>query len=767
MNDIRLALRSLARAPGFAAAAVATLALGIGASAAVFTLVHAVILKPLPFRDPARLLAVWDTYLPQFARIGVSPAEFDAWSPEDTLFEQTAWYRSVPLNLTLAAPGGDAQEISATIIAPALLPMLAAKPTLGHAPDSPSSVLLSDRLWRTRFASDPQIVGRQLRLNGQAFTISGVMPGTFRFPEFAEVWLGDGPLIGDLRTNPVRHGLGFVGRLRASVTVQQATARLDAIARQLAAEHPRTSKGWGMRVATLADDLTSSRRPVLWMLSGAVALLLLIACATVAGLLLARAGARRKEFAVRIALGAGARHLVRQMLAESLVLATLGGALGLALARLALRVFSSESVALEPAVMIFLLASIGVTALVFGLAPVASILRRDLSIAMKDSRVTGALIVAEFAMAMVLVAGAGLLAKSVARVMHVNPGFDAGGVLTLRISVPPARDPVPLMRGIEEQVRQVPGVTAMAASNALPVIADRANSSRFHVPESPSSDLNTPPAAQIRLVTPEYLPAMKIPLVSGREFTERDYTTDAVIINRTLARRFWPGQDPVGRRFITGLFGATPTYSTIVGVAGDVKDFGLDSEDSFDLYFPAVAPRYLVVRFQGDPAAGASALRAAIRRADPELPVSEVRTMAAIIEGSASTRQQTATLLGAFAALALLLAMVGIYGVTSRLVAQRTREIGVRMALGTRPGQVMWGVLARGLRLGAIGSAIGLAASLALGSVAARFVFEVSPADPAVLAFAAGLLLITAAAACYFPARRSASVDPSTALRWE
>ena len=593
------------------------------------------------------------------------------------------------------------------------------------------------------------------------------MPDQFRFPDFAELWLAQGPLIGDLITNPVRHGLGFVARLRAGVTVEQAAGRLEGIARRLAAEHPRTSKGWGTRIAPLAEDLTGSRRPVLWMLSGAVALLLSIACANVAGLLLARAGSRRREFAVRIALGAGTWHLLRQLLAESLVLVSLGGGLGLVLARVALSAFISEPAPLEPAVLVFLLVATGATGLLFGLAPVMQILRRDLSGAMKDSRVTGVLIVAEFAMAMVLVAGAGLLGKSLALLLHVDPGFDAGGVLTLRIAVPPSRDVTALWRRMDQQLRTLPGVTAVAASNALPVIADRANASRFHVPDSPFSDINTPPAAQIRLVTPDYFRAMRIPMVGGREFTERDYTGDGVIINRAMARRFWPGQDPVGRRFITGLFGATPNYSTIVGVAGDVKDFGLDSEDTFDMYFAALAPRYLVVRFAGDPASGAGAVRAAIHSVDAELPVSEVRTLASVVEGSADARRQTASLLGAFAALALLLAMVGIYGVTARLVAQRTREIGLRMALGALPSDVMRGVVGRGLRLSAVGLAIGLAGSLALGRVAAKFVFEVSPADPLVLAAAGALLLATAAAACYFPARRAARVDPATALRWE
>jgi predicted permease len=748
---------------------VLTLALGIGANTAIFSVVHEVILKPLPFRQPDRLLAVWDTYFPQFARIGISPAEYEAWRAESGLFTGSAWYRSVPLNINLASSGAETEEVRATIISPALLPLLGASPEMGRNSETPNAVLLSHRLWRTRFGGDRAIVGRAVRLNGQEFTVSGVMPDSFRLPDFADVWLGNGPLMGDLLTNPVRHGMGFIARLRDGVTAQQATVRLEEIAKRLAAERPRTSKGWGTRIAILADDLTGSRRPSLWMLSGAVTLVLLIACANVAGLLLARAGARRKEFAVRVALGAGAWRLVRQLLAESLVLAAIGGTLGLLLARVALRAFSTEAAELEPAVLLFLLGVTGVVGVAFGLAPAMQILRRDLTGAIKGSRVGGALIVAEFAMAMLLVAGAGILGKSLVRLLQVDPGFDPHGVLTLRLSAPPSRNAAELYRRIEEKVRALPGVTAVAASNALPVIADRANASRFHVPESPSSDLNSPPAAQLRFVTPDYFRTMGIAIASGRVFNDRDLTAgDAVIINRAIAKRFWPGQDPVGRKFMTALFGPTPGYSTIVGVAGDVKDFGLDSEDSFNLYFPAIAPRYLVVRFAGaDAAAGASAVRAAIRGVDAEVPVSDVRAMTELVAGSADARRRTTTLLAAFAGLAMLLAMVGIYAVTSRLVAQRTREIGVRMALGARPAQVRSEVMRRGLRLGGIGLAIGIAGAIAMAKVTAKFVFEVSPVDPAILAGASLLLLATAAAACYLPARRASAVDPSVALRWE
>jgi putative ABC transport system permease protein len=747
---------------------VATLALGIGANTAIFTMVHAIILKPLPFRDPSRLLAVWDTYVPHFPRIGISSAELNAWQQEGNLFEQSAWYRSVPLNLNLSLPGTEAQEVHASVMSPALLPMLGTAPEFGHsfAPNEPpTSVLLSNPLWRSRFSSDRAVLGRAITLSGKEYTVAGVMPANFRFPDFAELWLAPGPAIGDFLTNPVRHGLGFVGRLRAGVTEAQATARLDTIARQLAAEHPRTSKGWGTRIAPLADDLNAKQRPVLWMLSGAVALVLLIACANVASLLLSRASGRRKEFAVRIALGANTWQLVRQWLAESLTLAALGAALGLVFARAALGTFAPEPVPLEPAVLAFLAAVSAITGILFGLAPASQILSRDLSVSIKGPRATGALIVAEFAMAMILVGGAGLLAKSLIRLLHVDPGFDPSGVLTLRLSVPTSRNAAELFRRIEDRIHELPGSPVAAVANALPIIAERSGSSRFHVPENPSSNLDSPPAAQLRFISPQYFRAMGVPIVSGREFEQRDLTGDGVIINQNLARHFWPRENPVGRRFMTSLFGPTPGYSTVLGVAGDVKDFGLDSEESFDLYFPGIAPRYLIVRTQGDPTALPEAVRSAIRSVDPDIPVSDVRTMSAIIAASSDSRRWTMLLLSAFAALAMLLAIIGIYGVTSWLVAQRTREIGIRMALGADAAAVRRDVLTRGMRLCGFGLAIGLAVSFALQRVAAKFVFEVSPNDPTIYAGAAFALLVTAALACYLPARRASRVDPSIALR--
>ena len=777
-QDLRYALRTLRRAPGFAVIAVLTLALGIGANTAIFSLVHAVVLKPLPFRDPARLIAVWDTYLPQFPKVGVSPPELAAWQQQSDLFEQTGWYRYVPQNLALTSPGQEALEVHATFASAPLFAMLGVSPVLGRPfaeTEVPNSVLISDSLWHSRFGGDRAIPGRTIRLNEREFTIVGVMPPDFRFPEWAELWLAPGPLQGDELTNPVRHALGFVGRLRSPMTLVQANARLQDISRRLAAEHPKTSTGWGVKPVGLQDDLTAGLRPSLWMLLGAVTLVLLIACGNMANLLLSRASGRMREIAVRTALGAGAGRLLCQLLTESVVLAAAGGALGLAFAYASLSVAAPVPAPLDSTVLIFLLAVSTATGLLCGVAPALQTLRSDTNTIIKSGSQPGGgtagmrsgLVVLEFGLALILVAGAGILLKSFQRLMHVDPGFSPQGVLTLRISVPPSRKPDVLFHRIEERLKMLPGVESLAATNTLPLIANRANTTRFSVPGSPLVNPDALPAAQIRAVSPDYFRTMRIPLRSGRAFTERDLADPVAIINQTMARRFWPGEDPVGRKFVTGPWGPNPVYSTIVGVAGDVKNFGLDSEPGMDLYFPSLAPNFLVVKTAGDAAALAGAVRREIQAVDPDLPISDVRTMDDVLAESAHSRRWTMVLLAVFAGLALLLALIGIYGVMSWLVAQRTREIGIRIALGAGRTQVLGMVLRYGLALSGIGMVIGIAGALALRRVLSSVVFEVSTADPLIYAAVAVLMLVVALLACYLPARKAAGMDPLIALRWE
>ena len=766
MNDFRLAVRTLRKSPGFTAIAVLTLALGIGANTAVFSLVYAVILKPLPYRDPARLVSMWDSYAPQVDRAGLSPGELANWQRQTDLFSDTAWYRSAATTLALSSGARPAMPVTAAFIASNLLPLLGAHPAIGRGlqdDDSPNTVLLSDRVWRTGLGADPAIVGKSIRLSGAEYLVAGVMPREFAFPDWADVWLPKGPLQGDELTNPVRHALGLVARLRRGSSLEAALAR--------AKPGPR----WTTHAALLQDDVTSRIRPALLMLMSAVTLVLLIACANVANLLLSRAAGRAREIAVRTALGAGTGRLIRHLMAESLTLSVTGAALGLALAEIALREFSPAPAPLDGAVLWFLTAVSLATGIGFGLAPAAQIFGAGPAAVIKSNsvasggsrRLRAALVVAEFALALILAAGAGILMKSFARLMHVETGFDPSGVLTVRVTLPAGRDPSPFFRRVEASLQALPGVDSVAASNSLPPEGDRAFVSRFLVPGSTLTRPDAPGAAQVVLATADLFRVLRVPIRSGRAFTDRDADADSVIVSETMARRFWPGRDPVGLKFATSIFATPPGYSTIVGVAADVKRFGLESEATADIYWPVRGAQFVFVRGSGNIAALAPAVRAAIQAIDPDVPVSDARTLDAVVRESARSRRWTMGLLAAFASLAVVLAAIGIYGVMAWLVGQRTREIGIRMALGADAAQVRAMVVLYSLKLGLAGTAIGLAGAFALRHVLAALVFDVSPSDPALYAAVAALLSAVAVAAAYLPARRASRIDPWLALRWE
>jgi putative ABC transport system permease protein len=608
VHDLRYAVRTFLRSPGFAAVAVITLALGIGANTAIFSLVHTILFKPLAYRDPSRLIVAWDSYLPQdkllpmFPKIGVAPPELDLWRQQHDIFEDTAWYRYVPYDLALTAPAAEALSIRGDFCSTNILRVLGVVPALGRSfaeREPPNSVLLADRLWRTRFAGDPGIVGRPIRLNDDVFTVIGVMPAGFKFPDWADLWLPPGPLYGDELTNPVRHAMGFIGRLNPNITAQQASARLTALSARLAAEHPSTSTGWGIRVSNLQEDLTANIRPALLILWGAVALVLLIACSNVASLLLARASSRSREIAVRTALGAGAWRIARQLFTESILLAAAGSAAGVLVGELGLKLLSPVQTSIDWSVLLFLIAITLATGLAFGAAPVLQTLRSNTNAVIKSASVIGGgtggmrsvLVVAELALAMLLVTGAGILIKSFVRLSQADPGFNPRGVLTMRLAIPKSRKPDVLFRRIEERIVAIPGVDSFASANALPLTPNHGNAGRFNVPGSPLINPDALPAAQLRWVSPDYFSTMRIPIRSGRAFDERDLNQPVVIVNETMARRFWPGKNPIGIRFVTGPWGPNPTWSTIVGVVGDVKQFGLDSEPSLDLYYSALDPQ--------------------------------------------------------------------------------------------------------------------------------------------------------------------------------
>ena len=788
----------LRRSPIFTLTVVLTLALGIGANTAIFTVVNSILLRPLPYRDPARLVAIWDTYQPSYPKLGVSPAEYDEWTRQTDLFEEVARYRYVAIGKETNLIGGrEPIRVQPTCVSSSFFSILGVHPVLGRAfdaaddaPNAAPIALLSHRLWLEYFNGNPNMVGAPVQLNGQAFTVIGVLPPDFRLPAFADLWLPQSQA-GDEITNPVRHGFGVIARLRSNVSIQQARVRLESIAQRLERDHPATSKGFGVTIAGLQEDVAGNLRPALLMLLGAVALVLLIACVNVANLMLSRAATRRREYAIRIALGAGRWRVMRQSLAESIQLALAGGAAGLLLAYAGLdfllrlappSLIDPTTVHIDAATLAFLFVVSLVTGIIFGIAPALQASRQDPQQGLKDGGRTltpgsgagrDALVVAEFALALALLMGAGLFIHSFARLLHVNPGFQPANVLTLRLQLQlSAQDQAnsknlkTFYDRLEPRLRSLPGVTAVAATNAPPFATERNNVMRFAVPGSPRMRPDMFPLAHRHLVTPGYFRTLGIPL-RGRTYNARDLNEPLVIINETMASTFWPGEDAVGKRFITGPLETPPSWSTVIGVAADIKQIGLDSDRTNDFYFLWYGPSYLMIQTKGDSLSLAPVVRREIQSLDPTVPVSDFRTMEQLLESSTGPRRFSTVLLSIFAGLALLLAVIGIYGMMSWSVAQRTEEIGIRLAVGADSSGIFKLILGRGLKLSLAGLAIGLAVTFAFTRVLAGQLFEISPHDPWVLTAVSLLMLLVTAAACYLPARRAAQVDPITTLRSE
>jgi putative ABC transport system permease protein len=786
------------RSPLFTLTVILTLALGIGANTVIFTVVNSVLLRPLPYRDPERLVAVWDTYHPSYPKLGVSTVEYDEWARQTDLFEEVARYRYVAIGKETNLIGGrEPIRVQPTCVSSSFFSILGVHPILGRAfeaaddaPNAAPIALLSHRLWLEYFNGNPNLVGAPVQLNGQAFTVIGVLPADFRLPAFADLWLPQSQA-GDEISNPVRHGFGVIARLRSNVSIQQARVRLESIAQRLERDHPATSKGFGVTIAGLQEDLAGNLRPALFMLLGAVALVLLIACVNVANLMLSRAATRRREYAIRIALGAGRWRVMRQSLVESIQLSLAGGAAGLLLAYAGLdfllrlappSLIDPTTVHIDAATLAFLFAVSLITGIVFGSAPALQASRQDPQEGLKDGGRTltsgssagrDALVIAEFALALALLMGAGLFIFSFARLLHVNPGFQPANVLTLRLQLQfsaqleqNAQKLKTFYERLEPRLRSLPGVTAVAATNAPPFATERNNVMRFAVPGSPRMRPDMFPLAHRHLVTPDYFRTLGIPL-RGRTYNARDLNEPLVIVNETMARTFWPGEDAVGKRFITGPLETPPSRSTVIGVAADIKQIGLDSDRTNDLYFLWYGPTYLMIQTKGDLLSLAPIIRREIQALDPTAPVSDFRTMEQLLESSTGPRRFSAVLLSIFAGLALVLAVIGIYGMMSWSVAQRRQEIGIRLAVGADSSGIFKLILGRGLKLSLAGLAIGLAVTFAFTRVLAGQLFEISPHDPWVLTAVSLLMLLVTAAACYLPARRATQVDPITTLRSE
>lgn len=805
IKDVRYGLRSLLKRPGATAVALITLALGIGVNTAIFSAVDSILLRPLPLKDPERVVAIWEHSL----RIGinrneVAPANFFDLRKQNQVFEGIAAHGPQDINLTGNA---EPERLNGELVSANVFSILGVEPALGRTflaeEDQPGQhrvVVLSDALWQRRFNRDPLILNRNITLNGESFTVVGVMPPGFFFPEReTELWV-PWAMQPEQASGRGDHYLRLVARLTPGTTVERANAEVESIAQRLATEYPKTNEGLGFFVNSLHQDYVGDLRLPILILLAAVGLVLLIACANVANLLLAQATIRRREIAIRMALGAQRWTIMRQLLVESLLLASAGGVLGLlgafwgveALAKLLPENLSKlQSVSIDARVFLFTLGVSVLTAVIFGGLPALLAARsqpgntlsdvaRDMAGGSSGRYVRRVLVVSEVALAVVLLVGAGLLIRSFQLLRQVDTGFTTGNVLTMKMVLPMPKYANPDTRRtfydeVLRRVNDLPAIESAGMITFLPLSFSGMNFS-FSVEGHASPAEMKLPFALYRVVSPDYFRAMDIPLQRGRFFAAHDSadTQPVVLVNRRLAEQFWPGEDPTGKRLKIGPLDSPNQWLTVVGVVGDVRQAGLYGEQRLDLYVPYaqerrafIAPRDLVVRTTGDTAAVAGAVRQAVWAVDKDQPISNVRTMDQVFAAAISRERFQAFLLGLFAALALALACVGLYGVISYSVAQRTHEIGVRMALGAQPGDVLRLVIRQGMVLTLTGLVIGVAAGAMATRLLSDMLFGVTPRDPLTFVGVPVLLLLVAFLACYIPARRATRIDPLVALRYE
>jgi putative ABC transport system permease protein len=814
-QDVRFAFRTLRKSPGFTVVAVLALAIGIGGNTAIFSLVDSVRAHALPYSEPDRLVQLWGNVLrARLERRGTSYPDYSDWRKLSTSFVDVAAVDQQSVTLT----GVDETErISSEYVAAPYFSILGATPARGRtfsdAEDvvgQPSYVtVLSDGLWRRRFGADPQIVGRTISLTGQSYTVIGVMRPDFKgITDRAELWVPFAvyapPTVMAERGN---RGFAPIARLKPGVTVAAAQSEMDGIAKQLEQAYPATNEKRGVEVSPLDVELVGALRPALLTLMTAVAFVLLIACANVANLLIARSETRRREIAVRTALGAGRGRLMRQLITESCVLTGLGAIAGLAFAQGAVALLVAQSPVTFPSfvtpgldarVAAFTVAVSLTCGILVGLAPGLQARSIDLNSALKETargsdgrrsqRLRNALVVAELAMAVVLLVGAGLMIRSVRNLIALDPGFEPDHVLAMRVSIPRANVPTPaptppgtaappaqpviLGRALLDRVRTVPGVAAVALSTDLPL--DGGGGAVFYAAEGmPPVNAQNVPRAYFHRVSPEFFATLRIPIVAGRTFEESELTatSPALIVSERVTKRFWPGQEPIGKRVKFGQLTSQNPWLTIVGVVGEVKYRGLPDNPTADpdVYLPFAdrnAQISLAVRTSVPPSTLVAPIRALIRSVDPSIPVYATATMGELIASQTSRSRFTMWLMGVFAAIALALAVIGIYGVMSYLVSQRTREIGIRLALGARGADILRLVVGNGARLIAIGIGIGVAAAVALQRLVSTLLFGVTAADGAAVV-AIGILAVVALIACYLPALRATRVDPLRALRYE
>ena len=808
-QDIRYGARMLAKHKAFTSIAVITLALGIGANTAIFSVVNELLLQPLPYRDAERITTVWEVTPEGRHQNTTSRTNFRAWRDQNTSFQNMAAFTDQRLNLTGT---GEPEELSVQLATPELFKILGVEPLLGRTfladddkADQPPVAVLSYALWQRRFGGQASVIGQPITLNSETFTIIGVMPPNFQFHikqrsgtgRPAELW-SILPMPAGGAANQRGRFLGTVARLKDGVTVDQAAAELRTIHARLSDEAPEFNKNYTAEVLPLREQFFGNVRRPLWLMLGAVGFVLLIACANVANLLLSLATAREKEIAVRAALGARRIRIVRQLLTESVLLALVGSVIGLGFAWLGIKALvaisprdlvSLQTVGLNFTVLGWTLGVSLLTGMIFGLAPALHVSRLNLNDSLKDGgksesgqasgsrKLRSALVVSEIALAVVLLCSAGLLIRSFVRLQQVDRGFTTDNVLTMVIRLPEARyreDPqlVQFFSQALERVRQLPTVRSAGIVNFLPLYGGLGSNTGFKILGQPEPPPGQGPSTDVRVADSGYFGTLGIPLLRGRNFSDSEQreAKHVILINEALARKHFPNQDPIGQRLDVGMF-ESPTPAEIIGIVGNVRYDSLVDEAPPAVYFPHPDLAYpfmtLVVRTDGDPTAIAPAIQREIRALDPNQPVSDLRTMNQVMSEWVARSRFNTLLLGLFAGLATLLSAVGIFGVMNYSVALRTRELGLRLAVGAQPRQVLLLVLRQGLGLTVVGVVLGLLAASALTRLLSGLLFGVAAVDVTTFASISLFLVIVSLLACYLPARRAMRIDPLSALRYE